>query len=45
MQNLYVIYCNYIIPPHDKLCICFCDINSLFFFINSNPRMPRMRKR
>jgi hypothetical protein len=39
-KNLYVIYCRYITPPHDKLCICFCDVGSLFFFINSNPRLP-----
>jgi hypothetical protein len=37
--NIYVIYCNYIKPPHDKICLCFCEIDRLFFFINSAPRL------
>lgn len=36
--NAYVIYCNYIKPPHDKICLCFCEVDRLFFFINSRPR-------
>lgn len=39
-KNIYVIYCRYIKPPHDKLCLCFCNVSNLFFFINSNPRLP-----
>ena len=37
--NVYVIYCNYIRPPHDKICLCFCETDRLFFFVNSRPRM------
>lgn len=36
--NVYVVYCNYIKPPHDKICLCFCEVDRLFFFINSQPR-------
>ena len=37
---IYIIYCNYINPPHDKICLCFNATDRLFFFVNSRPRLP-----
>lgn len=33
--NIYVVFCAYIRPPKDKLCLCVCDEWPLFFFINT----------
>lgn len=36
--HLYFITFNYIVPPHEKICVCICPARPLFFWINSNPR-------
>ena len=36
-NNIYVYYCGWIKPPHDKIALCICDINNWAFWFNSNP--------
>jgi hypothetical protein len=39
--HVYVVWCSYARPqPKDKLCLCFCDQRSLFFFINTKAGIP-----
>lgn len=35
--NVYVVYCNYIKNPHDKISLCFCAEKRFFFWFNSTP--------
>jgi len=35
--NIYVIYCSWINPPHDKICLCICDARRWFFWFNTKP--------
>jgi len=36
--NTYIILCQWIQNPHDKICLCVCDKRKWFFWVNSNPR-------
>jgi hypothetical protein len=36
--HVYVIYTALARPPKDKLTVCVCATESLFFWINTNPR-------
>jgi hypothetical protein len=35
---VYVIYCSWIDPPHDKISLCIDDKNNWFFWFNSLPK-------
>jgi hypothetical protein len=37
--NLYYIYCSFINPPHEKICLCVCAQSPYFFWVNSHPRV------
>jgi hypothetical protein len=36
---VYVIYCSWIKPPHDKISLCIDDKNSWFFWFNSEKKV------
>lgn len=36
------VFCDFLVRPHDKFCICICPDQLWFMFINSNP--PEFRK-
>lgn len=36
------VFCDFLVVPHDKFCICLCPDRLWFFFFNTNP--PQFRK-
>jgi hypothetical protein len=36
---VYVIYCSWINPPHDKISLCIDEKNNWFFWFNSNKKV------
>jgi hypothetical protein len=34
--RVYIIHCTWIVPPHDKICLCVCDQRNWFFWFNSS---------
>lgn len=36
--GIYYIWCSYLEPPKEKICICICGETPYFFWVNTDPR-------